>query len=220
MSHDVTEQSFRGDVAKHQLRVLRDDGVYRHIRLAKPGSINMSFELVTWPGSLCFTGDMGTFVFERLEDMFQFFRSDKPVDDPIRINLGYWSEKLVAVDGHRTGGSAKEWSEEKFRRGVREQLVCWWRDHRDLGIGGRRELREAVESDIMFHIGDDQDGHRAMQAAYDFTERVRGTEFRFIDLFERDFTEYTMRFVWCCCALVWAIRVYDAHRAAAEQVAA
>ena len=220
MSHDVTEQSFRQDVAWHQLRVLRDDGVYRHIRLRRPETVNMSFELITWPGSLCFTGDMGTFVFERLEDMFQFFRSDKPVDDPIRVNLGYWSEKLVAVDGQRTGGTAKEWSEEKFRRSVREQIVTWWRDHRKLGAAGRRELREEVESDIMFYIGDDQDGRRAMQAAYDFTARVRGTEFRFIDLFERDFTDYTQRFVWCCCALVWAIRVYDAHRAAAEQVAA
>jgi len=220
MSRDATEQTFLKDVAQHRMQVLRDDGVYRHVRFATPGTVNMSFELVTWPGRLCYAGDMGTFVFERLADMFQFFRSEARPDGRLRINLSYWSEKLEAVDGGRTGGSAKEFSEEKFRRVVREQIVSWWRDVRDLGRKGRRELREAVEFDVLHCLGDDSSGNAAMQAAYDFTARIGGREFVFRDLWDHDFTDYTQRFVWCCYALAWGIRQYDARRNAAERQAA
>ena len=29
-----------------------------------------TFDIVTWPGYLCYSGDMGCFVFTRLPDMF------------------------------------------------------------------------------------------------------------------------------------------------------
>ena len=50
--------------------VLRDDGVYRHIRFKKPGTGCMHFDLVTWPGYLCYSGDMGCYVFCRLNARF------------------------------------------------------------------------------------------------------------------------------------------------------
>ena len=77
-----TEQSFLKDVAEHQMTVLRDDGVNRHVQFRRPGTICMGFELITWPGYLCYTGDMGTYVFRRLEDMFEFFRTDRYIVDP------------------------------------------------------------------------------------------------------------------------------------------
>lgn len=77
MSDQCTEKRFLGDVAKHQMTILRDDGVNRHVRFKQPNSSNMFFDLITWPGCLCYTGDMGTYVFRRLEDMFEFFRTDR-----------------------------------------------------------------------------------------------------------------------------------------------
>ena len=72
-----TEQIFLRDISMHQMSVLRDDGVNRHIRFKTPGTNSMYFDIITWPGFLCYTGDMGTYVFRRLEDMFQFFRTDR-----------------------------------------------------------------------------------------------------------------------------------------------
>ena len=75
--HICPEAIFLRDVAEHEMIVVRDDGVHRHIRFKKPGTSCMHFDLITWPGYLCYTGDMGTYVFSRLTDMFEFFRTDR-----------------------------------------------------------------------------------------------------------------------------------------------
>lgn len=218
--HILTEAEFLRDVATHQLTVLRDDGVYRHIRLKQPGSSCMYFDLITWPGSLCYHGDMGTYVFSRLTDMFEFFRTDrespylKRDGKTLAINPQYWSEKLNAVDGSRHSGSATEFSEVKFRRFVREYLADWWRGHRDgVTADDRRQMREEVEEEILSRLGDDRDGQSAQQATYDFTYRIEGKRpFQFVDFWERDFTDYTRSFMWCCYALAWGIQKYDDAR--------
>lgn len=60
---------FLRDIQEHELTVIRDDGVYRHLRFQKPGTSVMYFDLITWPGHLCFTGDMGSYLFSRVRDM-------------------------------------------------------------------------------------------------------------------------------------------------------
>jgi hypothetical protein len=73
---EITEEVFLKDVEKHEMKVLLDNGLYRHLRFAATGqySWNQWFEIITWPGKLAYSGDMGTYVFERIEDMFEFFR--------------------------------------------------------------------------------------------------------------------------------------------------
>jgi hypothetical protein len=88
MSERPSEQSFLKDIANHQLEILLDNGVYRHLRFkANANSWNMWFDVVTWPGFLAYSGDMGCFVFTRIADMFEFFRSNKA--DGLPINQGY-----------------------------------------------------------------------------------------------------------------------------------
>ena len=221
-----TEQQFLKDVAEHQMVVIRDDGVNRHIRFKKPGTSCMHFDLITWPGCLCYTGDMGTYVFQRLEDMFEFFRADRVHrNDPnkLAINLGYWTEKLIAVDGGRRGGNVKEFDEDKFRQVINEYRVQWMRDAKESGSldkEGRRELWEAVDDEVLRQLEDG--GDRAQHAAYDFNHRPSGNRrygWSFTDMFEHDFTEYTHSIVWCCYALAWGVRLYDKSKAL-EAVAA
>ncbi len=154
----LTENEFLRDVADHVLEVMRDDGVYRHIRFRKPGTMCMHFDLITWPGYLCYTGDMGTYVFARLADMFQFFRTDRSyaprTGRRLAVNLSYWSEKLEAVDGSRNGGAAKEFSEKKLLRTINEYRVAWLREaytDGSLDKEQRRELWEAVDEDVLRH---------------------------------------------------------------------
>lgn len=214
---DCTEQSFLKDVAKHELTLLRDDGVHRHLLLKEPGTRNFAFELITWPGCLCFTGDMGTYVFQRLEDMLEFFRTDQAQanGNELKINRGYWSEKLIAVDSSgRRGGSAVEFSPVRFQRMVKEQLVTWWRDS-NLTREQRRELREEVESQVLSR--DDDVDVRAYDALQEFEHDIDGRTFRFTDSWEWDLTDYTYHFTWCCYALAWAVKQYDkAKQSSAE----
>ena len=64
---------FLKDVAHHSMVVVRDDGVHRHLIFSNNGSFIYRFEIITWPGYLAYVGDMGSFVFTRIEDMFSFF---------------------------------------------------------------------------------------------------------------------------------------------------
>jgi hypothetical protein len=88
---EVTPEAFARDVNKHALAVFHHVGVYRHIRLADPATGNGSFNIITWPGYLAYSGDMGDYVFARTKDMFEFFRGHEP-------NLSYWAEKVQAQD--------------------------------------------------------------------------------------------------------------------------
>lgn len=80
--------------AEHELTVLRDDGPYRHLRCAKPGTYVYGFDIVTWPGYLCICGDIGCWTFSRITNMIEFFGKNLGMG----INPHYWSEKLQ--DGH------------------------------------------------------------------------------------------------------------------------
>lgn len=206
----ITEQQFLKEVDQHVMEVIRDDGLYRHIRFRRPGTMCMHFDLVTWPGYLAYSGDMGCYVFSRLDDMFEFFRTDRKYSQregqQLYINLSYWSEKPQAVDGNRNSASAKEFSAEKFEQTVKDWLAGWMR-HRGLDKEGRRELRQLVEDSVLAcaHDGD----VRAFDAAMNFSEEVGGQRFEFTDFWEVDCTEYTHRFMWCCYALAWGIQQYD-----------
>lgn len=217
----LTESEFLRDVADHVMEVMRDDGVYRHIRFRKPGTMCMHFDLITWPGYLCYTGDMGTYVFTRLADMFEFFRTDRTyatrTGRRLAVNLSYWSEKLEAVDGNRRGGAAKEFSEEKLLRVINQYRVDWLREARADGLlnkAQRRDLWDAVEEDVLCHL---QDGEQAVYiAARDFCwspsyakPLPHGKSWHFQDFWEYDNTDYTHRFRWCCFALAWGIELYD-----------
>jgi len=226
MTKHLTEAEFLQSVASHKLEILHEDGVYRHIRLKKPDTRNMYFDLVTYPGFLVYSGDMGCFVFERLNDMFQFFRTSESYrrDYPNRTlfpNHGYWSEKLQAVDGCREG-NVREFDEERFNRIVIEYLVTWIREHRDLtSKEERRELWDEVIA-VVIDADSDNGGYRKQIAAHDFRTFVneRVGRFEFIDFWERSVTRYTHTFQWACFAIEWGIQQYDAAKAAGAKEAA
>jgi hypothetical protein len=208
-----SEQDFLKSVKDHGIEVIRDDGVNRHIRFRKPGTMCMHFDLITWPGYLCYTGDMGTYVFSRLEDMFEFFRRR---DGSYTIDFRYWAEKLQAVDSSSGKGSATEFSPERFTRVINDYRLRWIRDARQsLTKDQRRELWEAVDEEVL--SGYDESEHGMYARANDFSWSVkldgRHFNYRFTDLWDHRFTEYTHHFIWCCRALAWGIRKYDESKA-------
>jgi hypothetical protein len=196
MRKQPTEQSFLKDVSEHRMTILRDDGIYRHVRFQKPNTGVMSFDLLTWPGWLCYSGDMGTYVFRRLEDMFEFFRTDRRNDGrALYINLGYWAEKIEAEDRH---GRITEYSADKFRAQVNE-----WLNESEASD----DLRQAVDEGVLLYADDGEQD--ALRAATDFEYGGKNV---FQDFWEVGLREYTHHFVWCCYAIAWGINQYDADK--------
>ena len=212
-NHECTEEQFLRDIAKHEMTILNEDGVYRRIRFAQPDSSAMSFELITWPGHLCYTGDMGTFVFERTNDMFSFFRGSKKEGNPgLQINTGYWGEKCIAVD---SVDGIRQYSPDSFREVIQEELDEWLEDlDPEEDAECIAALKEAVQDELLCYADDGE--QKAREAADEFEFSFGDLQLSISDFFERTLTVKSFRFVWCCYAIVWAIAKYD--QAQKEQV--
>ncbi len=199
---DNVIERFLKDIATHKITILRDDGMNRHIRFKKPDTTDMYFDLITWPGHLCYTGDMGTFVFSRIEDMFQFFRKREGAE--LSVSLGYWSEKAIAHD--RCG--IEKYSPEKFKNVVEEYFQDYYVDMKEAEYSA---LHERLVDEVLTHADDNE--YDATRAAIDFEHEGEQV---FSDFWETNLKEFTPRFVWCCYALQWGISVYDKVKEATE----
>lgn len=217
---------FQRDIATHKLYVERDDGLYRHLRFRATDaegrtSYNMGFDIVTWPGWLAYTGDMGSFVFARLPDMLNFFRKAPRQDGTIfdGIDRRYWAEKCEA-QGTR-GDGIREFDAEAFKAEIRlraDALLSRRDVQEHLNAEERAELLERVQDEVLDKV-DDWPG-AAFNLAYEFSYdkgSVLNDTYRSYSLSFDDFPScegYTQRFNWCCCALAWAVAIYDSYKAA------
>ncbi|WP_051224795.1 hypothetical protein [Pseudoclavibacter soli] len=96
---------FLEQTADHRLTVIRESGVYRHLRMSAPGTGIWHWDIITWPGYLAIVGDVADgFTFARVTDMLGFFRTRSGADDPDEIDYRYWAEKL---QGRRSDGVQK-----------------------------------------------------------------------------------------------------------------
>ncbi len=236
-------ERFARETAGHEMTVLHDDGLYRHLRFMNPKSSGYWFDLITVPGALIFRGDGESFVFSRVADMFEFFRSGIWEDGSLHINPGYWSEKLTS-----DRDSVKKYNQALFERLVKEEVaLAIWDRSAPRGIG--RAIRELLEyGDVTWEDGarraveefeyrrytascfvcdesetfsDDGDAvlwcarHVRGPGARHRTAVVPGDAFRFENVYEWDFRDYDWWFLWACYGIVWGITRYDAARAEA-----
>lgn len=220
MSADI-KSSFLADTSNHEMTVRLDHNVYRHIRFKRPGDSCYWFELVTWPHHLCISGDMGTYVFSRTEDMFRFFRTDQ-----LEINEDYWSEKVVSSDRIPVKKFDVEAVRKWFRENLRDTLREWSnKEHRRDIIRQVRELFDFIddmsEEDVRRAIDDvcvddrkPVPGIGASVAEWNEYRSAKGKQQVFVDMWEVDFTAYTYRFLWCLHAIVWGIQKYDGAKVA------
>lgn len=181
----LVKERIVNDLAEHVITVKHNDGLYRHWRCGTPESSNMSFHIITWPGSLCYTGDMGSYVFTRTEEMVAFMRT-------ACHDYQYAAEKVVAGRDE-----IKEWSEELFRQNLADRI----KDSDDGTFSvhtnrGRedRNVQEAVD-EVIDDYEEYNDPSHAMSAMYESGLFDGG------DL--PSCKEYTFRFLWCLHAIKW-----------------
>lgn len=198
---ECSVEGFLNDVKNHSLEILQDNGIHRHLKFKKEGTYAYYFELITWTNSLCISGDMGTYVFRRIEDMFSFFRMKDYIKESIDINPHYWMEKL---DSESTIEKAKKYDPVSFRKRVNEYYD---RHVEELQGKIHKDYRENLWKDIAEYVLYFEDNEfEAYTAVQDFDFE----DFRFEDFFDGGGTEsYTYHYIWCLYAIVWGIRQYD-----------
>jgi len=182
---NLKEEQFLRNVSKHKMTVEFDDGKgNRRLYFGEGTSFYCHFRIVTFADYLLFTGDMGTFVFRRLKDMFGFFRGDG-------INPRYWSEKIEAADGcDGYMGFDFEHAMEVLRQRIS-----------DLPDDAKADIEDDFEYT-------EQDEWSFFETARSCKELPQSY---WDDFSDRDIKVFTGRYLWCCRAIVWAISQYDAN---------
>lgn len=189
---------FRNATREHELTIKHDDGLYRHLHCAKPGTGIWSFDIVTWPGHLSIGGDIDSYVFARTPDMFEFFAGSG--DGPHGINPHYWGEKVVT----RARRPEREYSPDAFKTAV----VTDFMQCRDAYPGESAEIFRAIRDFVLDSDYIDQAEH-ARAAVDRFEHRTRsGKTFDFGDWIEWNITDWSPHFLRACHAIVWGIRGY------------
>jgi hypothetical protein len=195
-----TLEQFLKDIASHQLTVNLDQGVFRDLTIARPNTVSMHYNITTRPGYLVITGDMGSFVFSRLDDMFNFFRSD----DGYEINLGYWGEKVEA-------GEVRKFDIDIANSSVQQYLTNFLEDLDLSDPDDRNKSKQALEA-----INDFISGTQGM-GEFEFWNEIHSWDsdeaggLDLTDFFESTTTKATYHYIWCCYAIVHAIKLYDAE---------
>lgn len=186
MDDDDNKKDFLRNIAEHEMFVLMDSGIYRHIRFKKKSNNSYWFDLVSLPGLLCITGDMGTFSFRRAEDMFEFFRQGRG------INPGYWGEKCVAA-------AVNNGRPNEHHKGVYMWDAKVWED--DLRRRYPAELVDAAK-EFSFDWGADQ------ESAFKIESVLAGSTTGF-DPENVAGEVYSGNYLWCLHAIRWGIEQYD-----------
>jgi hypothetical protein len=194
-----TAEQFLKDVANHKMTIALDSGDHRHVRFRQERNSNLWFDLVTWPGFLTICGDMGTWTFARVEDMFTFFRSR----GELKINASYWAEKLQ--NGvHGGSDQSQVFDFDTFKAELLDQIEGY-----GLEDAKAAELREVVGDEIT----ETGDRGEAYAMAREFRhESEDGETFEFDPCELPDGKVYRYHFIWCLYAIVWGIQQYDARK--------
>lgn len=203
-SVEAREWTVKGTVHKdaaHQMQILHDDGLYRHLRFAKPNTSMGWFSIITSPGQLTIWGDMGCYVFARIPDMFDFFSPQTGY-----INPGYWAEKLQASSG------TMEYSADLFKEHVSElanDLSDEWEPNE------KYRLKAAVQQEIFSdeQINWSADFARQVLDGFEFVHTPEGgpprrINFRSEDTWDWQVKDYTYHYIWNCHAVQWAVQQY------------
>lgn len=193
-------ERFARETAKHEMTVLLDQGLYRHLRFANPESSLYWYEITTTPGQLIFSGDGESFVFRLAPDMFEMFRRTAEVGG---INATYWAEKCKT-------GNAKSYSRERFEEYVWKQVAKGEQYYPGL----RDDVREEIFDSPVYDV--DHEPAALMTAlGYEYwLEPGKSTTglgpFGFKYVHEWELKDFDWWFLFACYAISDAITKYDA----------
>lgn len=186
---------FERDVANHQVVTTHESEVVRVMHAATPGVSFESFTVTIMKDRfLTISGDAGNYMFDLSStNEHRLFECAEGLESLRFDRIG---KALLSID--KTSGYM-EFSPEMFREKViRHVNVCI--THEDLLQEDAAEIINLVKSEIL--CADDE--FEAMMAIQDFHDELLPdlfTEFSWSDV-----KAPTVRFLWCCFAIAWALK--------------
>lgn len=208
----------------HKVTIEQDDGIFRSILFKRPGTGFYHFRIVTWPGHLAISGDIGNYVFAREHDMFGWFADDKDwAAMPMSINPKYWGEKVQATYkgsvGECSNGIVDHGTDVKT---IRADLVQWFRELDGWGsrITDGKSYRKDAWHDLRHYLLERIHDDLPIREAITMIERFRIPSYLFDDTEDRGFDACydhyeawsyrtpNQTFLTCCAAIVWGIKKY------------
>jgi hypothetical protein len=208
---EAARKHFTAATKGHEMTVIVDQAVpdaegrpgspHRHLRFATPGTGLWAFDLVTWPGHLAISGDVGSFTFRRLHDMADFFGG-------AHVNASYWAEKLVA------GTAEGSFSSERYVAEIARVLERYRPSHPScnaLDAASYADLQEAVKRDLLDEMPPYVEQAREQLADFVFYydgASSRRNAFRFHEAWEMDMSGYDHRYLIACHAIQYGINRY------------
>lgn len=226
MKGERTKESFLKDVGSHKATIVLDNGVHRHIHCSS-GSCCYHFDIVTYPGHLVVSGDMGDFVFQRTSDMFEFFRPNGNYNEKNWINISYWGEKLQAssvrgqskfevFDGDLILPSVIEHLEEycedldrEFDMYLAKNSNPEYKDVESFTAAFKKEVKDYFD----YHE-DELNEQQYVSVFESFESDIIDNNDLLCEWYEWVETEkVSSNYIWCCYAIVWAIKQYDEIKA-------
>lgn len=194
---EKTLPGFLEDVKNHNMKIIHEDGLYRHIEFRNTnGSSNQSFAIMTWPYFLCIHGDMGDYVFTGPKDMFELFYTNDLIDYD-----SFAGKRFVC--GGREG--VTEFSRDEIKKFFKSEAIQYAREIEN--PAKRAEFyREAIEEieDQLLRSPNLED------AVEDLIYWEYGSDLPFCSYFDVDCMKVpTHHFAWCCNAVVWAVEWYN-----------
>lgn len=201
------QKRFEEDTRGHSMKIHHDDGIYRHVEFSRNGSSIYRFDLVTWPGYLSVSGDMGEWVFTRIHDMFDFF-----VSRDAGINPRYWSEKLaMGAGGSGRDKHCLEFDDDAFAKELDEWHESWLEDE-EHDANEIEDVKQRISELKREHFSDSQEAYNAV-----FESDIPGLYA--YELFESNSCErYSHHYLWICYAVAWGIERYKGQRLANKAI--
>lgn len=199
---------FARETANHEMTVLFEQGLYRHLRFEAPDGSGYRFDLHTSPNRLMFHGEVGTYVFSvwPTADLFEVFRGSSIGDQP---NFGYWNDKLAAWNE-----PAIQFSTERFDEHVAKELA----QAEEHFPGVTAAWREHTEGVLCDYSTETEEAAREAMSAFEYLPKDQvGMAWRFLAPYTSDWKldDYDWRYLWACHAALWGANQYVAAKAVA-----
>lgn len=192
------QQLFDAATAAHTMTVLHDDGPYRHLRFSAPAIRSWSWDIVTWPGALVISGDIGDgWQFTGAPDMFDFFQ---PFAGRHRINPVFCVEWTPA----RLRRAATVFSPRRLERAVRAELAG-----RGLTEEQQFDALGAMDAAGVFGIDDRGAALKALEGPWPAGAAVVDLS----DVSELDIDEWNPQFLLALFAIEFGVERYRDHEA-------
>jgi len=213
---DKALATFVGFSDDYALRVIKDDGLYRHLAVRRPKDSFYSFQIATWPGHIAISGDLGCLVLSREEDMLAFVAGGGAPD------FQYLAQKVQASDG-----GTREWSPRLFAEAVKSDYAMHITETDDGAEplpdeDEKSDERKSAEAAIWARIedvvlDDAEDEHAALGAVQAFEttdfedETLPYASSLFTDFWDRSLYELKFQVALQLLAMQWAANAYRAE---------